>query len=76
MNDINVNDFIIFNSVCKSVWEEITRIFKELVDYINKIMESIKNIKINKFKPVLKIYPNKTYFRDKRMINYYCRDNC
>ena len=32
--------------------------------------------KKRKYKPILNIYPNKTYIRDKRNVNYYCRDNC
>lgn len=46
---------------------------------ISDFVEIIGNMQIKekaKFKPVLKIHPNKSIIKNKRLINYYCRNNC
>ena len=45
-------------------------------EWIPKLLKYYELMKIKKHKSVLNIAPNKTYIRDKKLIEYYCRDNC
>lgn len=73
--------------VLVKVRDEIIEIFKETFingfNSIRKILEDaaeiLKKIKFKektKYKPVLKITPSKLYYKDKRLKNHYCRNNC
>jgi len=80
----DIDDFIIaFNITYEQLnllSKELSKIFSEMIDWIDKINKDMsayyyKMGKKVKYKPVVKIYPNKTYIEDKRISNYYCRDN-
>lgn len=55
--------------------------FEKLAETVRDLMYDWQIIEVKikkkiKYKPILNISPNKTYIRDKRNVNYYCRDNC
>jgi len=63
---------LIAKGLCKildNLIPAIDKFNKECELYFEKLKDKIKH------KPVLKIYPNKTYIKDKRIVNYYCRNN-
>ena len=79
----DIDDFIIaFNITYEQLnllSKELSKIFSEMIDWIDKINKDIavyyyKMGKKVRYKPVAKIYPNKTYYEDKRIANYYCRN--
>lgn len=55
--------------------------FEKLAEIIRGLMYDFQAIEVKikkriKYKPILKISPNKIYIRDKRNANHYCRNNC
>lgn len=69
----------VFESIFKDLNEAIKTVFGNLKDMLSNVFVFLKEIDYKekvKFKPVLEIKPTKTYYRNKRISNYYCRNNC
>jgi len=81
INMSDIDDFIIASSITYEqlnlLSKELSKIFSEMIDRINKDIAAYyyKMEKKVKYKRVIKIYPDKTYIEDKRIANYYCRNN-
>lgn len=64
--------FKAFRKVVLDAWENINLYLIK----IHEVLEGIEYEERDRFKPVLKIQPNKIHYSNKRLINYYCRSNC
>ena len=82
MNDIDkmLIDFDLLREQIDLVVKELVKLFESSIPKLDRFTKNMElyfeklKTKI-KYKPVLKIYPNKTYIKDKRISNYYCRNN-
>lgn len=74
-------DFTEFEKAMKNIGEAAKLIVENLRDVFDLVQATYKelvkvNVKRKKYKPMLKIRPNKSIILDKRLINYYCRNSC
>lgn len=64
---------------CRIIIEAFKKLWDKIKPYITKFWERVQEIEYEKrikFKPVLEIKPTKTYYQNKNITNYYCRNNC
>ena len=70
-------------NVFEDIFRDLAGAFKEIFNCIENLVlnvfDVLREVKYEekvKFKPILEIRPNKINYPNKRLLNYYCRNNC